>query len=184
MADTQWPTYVVFHQASEGKPHLHAGSVHAPDPDMAMMNARDVFVRRPSCVSLWVAPSSAVFARTLEQLASSDWDQGQRGKRGLLEKYVVFKKNQHAGACSLYAVVEAESASNALKILLAGKNAADGLLWWVIRENLITKSNPEDIESMFAPAAAKPYRDHSDFKTLTLMRRLAEKESKRDSDES
>jgi ring-1,2-phenylacetyl-CoA epoxidase subunit PaaB len=148
------------------------------------MNARDVFVRRPACVSLWVAPSDAVFSRTREQLATTNWDRVERGSSGKPEKYVIFKKSQHSGACSQHAVVEAESAPEALKIILRTETSADGLVWWVIPDRLIAKSNPDDIESMFSPADAKPYRHQSDFNTLTLMRQLAENESKRDFDET
>jgi ring-1,2-phenylacetyl-CoA epoxidase subunit PaaB len=54
MADTQWETYEVFHQSRRGEPHEHVGSVHAPDPQMALQLARDQFARRLKCVSLWV----------------------------------------------------------------------------------------------------------------------------------
>ena len=46
MTDTQWPLYEVFEQERPGQPHRNAGAVHAPDPELALQNARDVFVRR------------------------------------------------------------------------------------------------------------------------------------------
>lgn len=55
--DTQWETYEVFHQSKRGDPHEHVGSVHAPDPQMALQLARDQFARRLKCVSLWVVRS-------------------------------------------------------------------------------------------------------------------------------
>ncbi len=55
--DTQWETYEVFHQAKRGDPHEHVGSVHAPDPQMALQLARDQFARRLKCASLWVCRS-------------------------------------------------------------------------------------------------------------------------------
>ena len=36
----QWPLWEVFTQPPGGKPHEHAGSVHAPDAEVAMQNAR------------------------------------------------------------------------------------------------------------------------------------------------
>ncbi len=50
-------------------PHLNCGSIHAPDGEMALLNARDVFVRRPDCVSLWVAPAARVAEVTVDGLA-------------------------------------------------------------------------------------------------------------------
>jgi ring-1,2-phenylacetyl-CoA epoxidase subunit PaaB len=56
------PLWEVFTQQKQGAPHEHAGSVHAPDAEMALQNARDVYARRGDIVSLWVVPSSAIIA--------------------------------------------------------------------------------------------------------------------------
>lgn len=58
----EWPLWEVFTQAPGGKPHEHAGSVHAPDAEIALQNARDVYTRRGEAVSLWVVPSGAIVA--------------------------------------------------------------------------------------------------------------------------
>jgi ring-1,2-phenylacetyl-CoA epoxidase subunit PaaB len=58
----EWPLWEVFTQPGAGKPHEHAGSVHAPDAEMALQNARDVYTRRGEAVSIWVVPSAAVTA--------------------------------------------------------------------------------------------------------------------------
>ncbi len=39
-----------------------AGSVHAPDPQMALDHARDTYTRRNEGVSLWVVKSSQIVA--------------------------------------------------------------------------------------------------------------------------
>jgi ring-1,2-phenylacetyl-CoA epoxidase subunit PaaB len=62
MTDTQWDTYEVFHQTKKGDPHTHVGSVHAPDPQMALQMARDQFARRLKCVSIWVVNSNNITA--------------------------------------------------------------------------------------------------------------------------
>jgi ring-1,2-phenylacetyl-CoA epoxidase subunit PaaB len=62
--DTQWVLYEVFVQLETGKPHEHAGSLRAPDPEMALLNARDVYARREHPVSLWVVPADAITATT------------------------------------------------------------------------------------------------------------------------
>ena len=54
----EWPLWEVFTQPPGGKPHEHAGSVHAPDAEMALQNARDVYSRRGEAVSIWVVPSA------------------------------------------------------------------------------------------------------------------------------
>jgi ring-1,2-phenylacetyl-CoA epoxidase subunit PaaB len=65
-ADSQHPLWEVFTQAEGGAAHEHAGSVHAPDAEMALQNARDVYSRRGEAVSLWVVPSAAITASTPE----------------------------------------------------------------------------------------------------------------------
>ncbi len=62
--DTQWPLWEVFVQSKTGEAHEHAGSLHAPDKEMALQNARDVYARRGSVVSLWVVPSDQIVATT------------------------------------------------------------------------------------------------------------------------
>ncbi|MBX3068460.1 MAG: 1,2-phenylacetyl-CoA epoxidase subunit B [Microbacteriaceae bacterium] len=55
-----WPLWEVFVRASRGLSHLHAGSLHAPDAELALRNARDLYTRRNEGVSIWVVPSSEI----------------------------------------------------------------------------------------------------------------------------
>ena len=68
--DTQWPLWEVFTQKRQGAPHEHAGSVHAPDAEMALQNARDVYSRRNEAISIWVMPTEAIVASTPEDVGS------------------------------------------------------------------------------------------------------------------
>jgi len=58
----QWPMWEVFVRQRRGLSHVHAGSLHAPDAESAMQNARDVYTRRAEGISIWVVPSSAITA--------------------------------------------------------------------------------------------------------------------------
>ena len=62
----EWTLWEVFVQEKQGASHEHAGSVHAPDAEMALLNARDVYGRRGSVCSMWVVPSNAIFASSPE----------------------------------------------------------------------------------------------------------------------
>jgi ring-1,2-phenylacetyl-CoA epoxidase subunit PaaB len=69
MADnkpSEWPLWEVFTQKKQGAPHEHAGSVHAPDAELALQNARDVYSRRNEAISLWVVASEAIIATSME----------------------------------------------------------------------------------------------------------------------
>jgi ring-1,2-phenylacetyl-CoA epoxidase subunit PaaB len=57
-----WKIWEVFIRSRNGLNHKHVGSLHAPDADMAMKNARDVYTRRSEGISIWVVPSDAVTA--------------------------------------------------------------------------------------------------------------------------
>jgi ring-1,2-phenylacetyl-CoA epoxidase subunit PaaB len=57
-----WPLWEVFVRAKGGLSHRHVGSVHAPDPQLALAHARDTYTRRQEGVSLWVVPSAAIVA--------------------------------------------------------------------------------------------------------------------------
>ena len=65
---TQHQLWEVFLQPPNGGAHEHAGSVHAPDAEMALQNARDVYARRSEAVSIWVVPSTAITASTPEDM--------------------------------------------------------------------------------------------------------------------
>jgi ring-1,2-phenylacetyl-CoA epoxidase subunit PaaB len=53
-----------------GVNHVHAGSLHAPDAELAIEHARDLFTRRMEGVSIWVVPSSAIAASDPDECES------------------------------------------------------------------------------------------------------------------
>lgn len=57
-----WPMWEVFVRARRGVSHVHIGSLHAPDAETALENARDVYTRRGEGVSVWVVPSTEISA--------------------------------------------------------------------------------------------------------------------------
>ena len=60
--DAGWPLYEVFVRGKRGLNHVHVGSLHAADGEMALRNARDLYTRRNEGVSIWVVPSEAITA--------------------------------------------------------------------------------------------------------------------------
>ncbi|MEE1930061.1 1,2-phenylacetyl-CoA epoxidase subunit PaaB [Streptomyces sp. TRM 70351] len=66
-ARTQWPLWEVFVRSRRGLSHTHAGSLHAPDAQMALRNARDLYTRRNEGVSLWVVPSTQITASSPDE---------------------------------------------------------------------------------------------------------------------
>lgn len=184
--DSQLPRFQVFLQEKEGQPYQDVGSVHASDAEMALYNARDVFVRRPECASLWVVPVTEIYSRTAQELAretsghpgnpAEELEKGDHS--GGTQAYCVFSKSKPAGTQTLAGEVQAASPAEALYrgiARLGGEKAA--FAWWVFPAHQITRSQPQDVESMFSPALDKPFRLSTDFHTLTAMREIRERKS-------
>lgn len=62
-----WPLWEVFIRSRGGLSHKHAGSLHAPDAELALRHARDVYTRRLEGVSLWVVRSADIVASDPQQ---------------------------------------------------------------------------------------------------------------------
>ena len=60
--DADWPLYEVFVRGKRGLNHVHVGSLHAADDEMALRHARDVYTRRNEGVSIWVVRSNSITA--------------------------------------------------------------------------------------------------------------------------
>ncbi len=59
---SEWPLWEVFIRGQHGLNHRHVGSLHAPDAEMAIRHARDVYTRRNEGVSIWVVKSVDIAA--------------------------------------------------------------------------------------------------------------------------
>ena len=57
----------VFIRSKRGLNHVHVGSLHAPDAELALRNARDVYTRRNEGMSIWVVPSAQLVASSPEE---------------------------------------------------------------------------------------------------------------------
>ena len=64
---SEWPLWEVFIRGQHGLNHRHVGSLHAPDAEMAICNARDVYTRRNEGVSIWVVRADAVTASSPDE---------------------------------------------------------------------------------------------------------------------
>lgn len=175
MPDNQWPRFMVFQQEAEGKPMLHNGSVHAPDIEMALLNARDVFARRPEAAAMWVAPVDVIFTQTPEELANAEWAEDAPQVDGGSGTYYVFAKLSQQAQCSYLGEVEADTPAAAMQTAIETFNKRSPLWWWVLPADAVLGSTPEDAEPMFAPARSKTFKQQSEYPVVTLMRQLRNK---------
>ena len=57
-----WPLWEVVLRSKQGLDHKHCGSLHAPDGQLALQMARDVYTRRQEGVSIWVVRADQIIA--------------------------------------------------------------------------------------------------------------------------
>lgn len=176
--DTQWSRFEVFQQSREGAPFHNVGTVHAPDEEMALQNARDVFVRRPQTLRLWVVPTRQIFTRTRQELEEDPaWREEMVTKAVPSKRYHVFCKTSqrrsmnfvtHAGE------VEAATPVQALEKAIE-RYGDDGIyVWWIVPADAVIASDDAEADSMFAPAEEKTFRMPTEYRTRTMMREVME----------
>ena len=171
--DTQWPRYEVFVQEAEGKAHVHAGSVHATDPEIALLNARDVFVRRPECVSLWVVSASAVTeAMDTDNAASPSTVRAPKERGSASVAFQVFGKLEPKGELTHLGRVLGRDGDDALREARAAFAERRPIVLWVVEDRAIERSAESDAAPLFDPAHDKPFRDQSFYPIQTALRRL------------
>ena len=66
-SEREWPLYEVFVRGKRGLNHVHVGSLHAPDDEMALRHARDVYTRRNEGVSIWVVRADDITASSPDE---------------------------------------------------------------------------------------------------------------------
>ena len=174
MTDTQWPRFMVFQQSEPDKPFVHNGTVHAPDSEMALLNARDVFYRRPRAVSMWVVPADSIFSVTLEELENDEWMQGKKGDQKETD-FHVFTKFTQQGQCEQLGEVSANSHEAAMEKAIATYKDKKVLWWWVFPAEAVLASDAEDTPSMYDPSLEFEYKNQADYPVVTMMRQIHSK---------
>jgi ring-1,2-phenylacetyl-CoA epoxidase subunit PaaB len=181
--DTQWPRYEVFKQERPAGPYRNAGSVHAPDSEMALENARDVFARRPPSLGLWVIPAGDIFARTAQEL--DWWKPGPVSPGAPAEPYFVFQKNTQRAA-ETYVVhagqVEARSPEEALAAAIERFGGRQVFVWWVCPARAVTRSQAADAAPLFASAESKPFRQPQYYRVVSQLQQIRSAKPEQDSE--
>lgn len=64
---SSWPLFEVFIRGKRGLNHVHVGSLHAADEEMALHNARNLYTRRNEGVSIWVVRADDITASSPDE---------------------------------------------------------------------------------------------------------------------
>lgn len=164
---------MVFQQEAAREPFVHNGTVHAPDIELALLNARDVFARRPEAVAMWVVPAEAIFTQTQEELAVAGSTRDQATNR--LVDYYVFAKFDQQAQCRQVGEIQASSPQAAVQAAIEKYGDKQPLWWWVFPKETVASSLPGDSDPMFAPARAKTFKDQAEYPVVTMMREIRAK---------
>ena len=70
--------YEVFKRSGHKEPFEHAGAVTAPDPEMALLTAKECFLRRREGEHLWVVRRSDIHSFSDESLLEIAADKSYR----------------------------------------------------------------------------------------------------------
>jgi ring-1,2-phenylacetyl-CoA epoxidase subunit PaaB len=150
-----WPRWEAFVRQDGGLAHIHSESVHAPDAETALLNARDAYLRRVEGVSLWVVPAASVIVwesdsadgppSGSEREAPCLWEVFVRHRRGLARL--------HAG--SINALSPAEAIDKARRAYVTRDK---GVSVWVVPSAEVHATDPVDADALFEPFADKDYR--------------------------
>ena len=171
-----WPRWEVFKKDNAKKPYQAVGSVHATDPEHALLNAKNVFVRRPAAVSLWVAPVSVIFSRSLEELEREPLNVVEDQP---LRTFELFRKATHRRSMTFMDHLgRIEATDPAAALALAIEQFGAGLAWWVIPTDAITGTDPDEttiVEAWFEPAKSKTYKQQSQYGFVSKCGRVGSK---------
>ncbi len=93
-----WEAFEVFVQQKQGGQHIHEGSLHAADYDMALVFAKEQFGRRGRIFNIWVVKSSHVYAlaQNSEDMFANNREKKYRNSNGfkVSDKITQFKQEQ------------------------------------------------------------------------------------------
>lgn len=165
----QFSTFEVFQQKREGGNYEHTGIVHAPDPEMAFLFAKEQFSRRFTCSGLWVVLTEDVQVTEYTDLEDNVYDRiGEDAPDNVSSEkqtlYEIFHLKKR-GKQHVYAgPVRAGNYEEAL--IQARKQYDDGrpvLNVWVINANDILFSGEGD-RDLWSTLAEKKYRDVTSYK--------------------
>ncbi|GGN41555.1 phenylacetic acid degradation protein [Deinococcus daejeonensis] len=162
-SDTQWPRWEVFKQDAPNRPHQAVGSVHAGDPQHALVTARNVFVRRPAAVSLWCVREDDILTATPEELTTHPGLLDTPGEAGTYHVGVKRTNKRSMTFVDLSGTVQASGSGDALR--QAQSLHPDVLAWMVFPESAVVRTDEDagTVESWFAPAKDKTYKQQQHY---------------------
>jgi ring-1,2-phenylacetyl-CoA epoxidase subunit PaaB len=162
----------VFLQSAAGTPQRAVGSVHASDPEHALVMARSVFGRRPRAVALWVVAEEDVMKVTAEELgADPGWARREEG--GAERAFEVFVKLSQRRGMTYVEHVGRHTAAGPRGALRAAASlsGATAWVWWILASEAVHASPEGEADAWFGPAEDKTYKHQAAYGAVAPKRR-------------
>jgi ring-1,2-phenylacetyl-CoA epoxidase subunit PaaB len=162
----QLGTFEVFVQPKENRRFQHEGIVHASDPEMAFVLAKEAFTRRFLCFSMYIVDTRHIFVSSLTEDDQNAYDTiTESFEKGLtptqFEIYHLFKRGkQHQHAGHVNAGSHHEAMFKARQELKGDKQVFN---IWAIKTSDIRFTKPEELD-FWNTLPEKKFRDASDYK--------------------
>lgn len=172
VTENQFITFQVFTQTKEDKPFEHAGIVHAPNTEMALIFAKEQYSRRFICSGLAVANTASVKTTAVTEAKEDIYDliQEPAELNPQKEAYEIFHLNKRGKQTVHAGSVEAgnfEEAAWQAKKLYQGEKPVYNL--WLIRREDVRFIDEED-KDIWATLADKNYRDAISYKATDKLK--------------
>jgi ring-1,2-phenylacetyl-CoA epoxidase subunit PaaB len=171
----QLPTFEVFVQPNEKRAYQHEGIVHAVNPEMAFMFAKEQFSRRYTCSGIWTVSTEEVFVSSYSDDQQSVYETvtdtaSTSGKTAYLIFHMMKRGKQHKFAGEVMADSYEQALSVAKRELDPGKPV---LNIWVIKDEDIYKTTEED-KQIWATLQEKQFREATDYRGADKIKQFKE----------
>lgn len=179
VTENQFITFQVFTQKKENKPFEHAGVVHAPNIDMALIFAKEQYSRRMTCSGMAVSDTTKVRTTAVTEAKEDIYEliQEPAEKNSQKEAYEIFHLNKrgkqtvHAGSVDAGSFEEA--AWEAKKTYQSDKPVYN---LWLIRRADVLFIDEED-KDIWATLSDKGYRDAINYKATDKLKAFKEEQN-------
>ena len=157
--DLLWHRWEVFVRQRGSLSHVYSESVHAPDVETAIQNARDTYFRRGEGVGIWVIPSEDLSVWEPEAADHTAADPVPEEATGPPELWEVFVRHRrglnhlHAGSVPAAGPGAALDAGRALFV-----TRDEGVSVWTAPASSVHAADPDDAAELFDPFEDKEYR--------------------------
>jgi ring-1,2-phenylacetyl-CoA epoxidase subunit PaaB len=166
----QFQTYEVFHQKRADTPFAYVGPVHAPDPEVAFLYAKEQYSRRSTCTGLWVVKTQEVqlspYVGDNESVYQALAIPAAPAGDGPVRAFEIFHLKKRGKAHTHAGTVHASSYRSALaQAREQFGNQLPCVNVWIIPADQMIRSAEKD-QDLWATTIDKKYREPVAYKVL------------------